>query len=87
MANQIVEKANSIALRVTYEYLTMGDGNCFYRAVFKKMENRDDIKDYFGQSNKYFSNYRELCTPKHIQGYKSLYEASIHLKNRNMNWL
>ena len=100
MANRIVEKANSIGLRVTYGVPTMGDGNCFYRAVLDQMKNRDDIKDYFRQSNKYFSNYHELrvsvvnfvrlnytLNNEYIQGYKSLYEASIHLENSNMNWL
>ena len=60
MANRIVEKANSIGLHVTYDVPTMGDGNCFYRAVWDQMKNRDDIKEYFRQSNKYFSNYHEL---------------------------
>ena len=100
MANRIVEKANSIGLRVTYDVPTMGDGNCFYRAVLEQMKNRADIKDYFKQSNKHFSNYHELrvsvvnfvrlnytLNNEYIQGYKSLYEASIHLENRNMNWL
>ena len=54
MANHIVEKANGIELRVTYDVPTMGDGNCFYRAVLQQMKNRDDNKDYFRQSNKYF---------------------------------
>ena len=100
MANRIVEKANSIGLRVTYDVPTMGDGNCFYRAVLEQMKNRADIKDYFKQSNKHFSNYHELrvsvvnfvrlnytLNNEYIQCYKSLYEASIHLENRNMNWL
>ena len=60
MANDIVEKANSISLRITYDVPTMGDGNCFYRAVLQRMKHRDDIKDHSRQSNKYFSNYREL---------------------------
>ena len=59
MANRIVEKANSIGLRVTYDVPTMGDGNCFYRAVLEQLKNRADIKDYFKQSNKHFSNYHE----------------------------
>ena len=89
-----------IGLRVTYDVPNMGDGNCFYSAVLQQMKNRDDIKDYFRQSHKYFSNCHELrlsvvnfvllhCTinNEYIQGYKSLYEASIHLENQNMNWL
>ena len=46
MATQIVSNARSAGLDVAYDFPTMCDGNCFYRAVIQQMQ-RIQVKKYF----------------------------------------
>ena len=97
MATQIVSNAQSAGLDVAYDFPTLGDGNCFYRAVIQQMQ-RTQIKQFL-HSNLIFTDSNKLriavvmCCVSHIN--KIFISSStnitmsnfLHEENENMSWL
>ena len=92
MATQIVSNARSAGRDVSYDFPTLGDGNCFYRAVIQHMQ-RTHSNFIFTDSYKLriaVVNYVLHESSKqniYIQQYKDHYEKRFHIENENMSWL
>ena len=83
MATQIVSNARSAGFDVAYDFPTLGDGNCFYRAVIQQMH--DSYKLRIAVVNYVLrESYKQNI---YIQQYKDHYEEILHAENGNMSWL